>query len=349
MCRLLGRGVASWSRQSPAAAAVLASSLLCVLVLVAPAQAAFSGKNGKIAYTCDAHICVANPDGSGAATLAPGTTPVWSPDGTGIAFIGLDSKIYLMNADGTGLTGVNDLPPPWATNYFASRPDISSKGYVHVNSTVRFVSPDGALQTRWGETETVCRPGRCSSSTPLYVETTDGTERWVIGAAQVRGWHGNDDYESVVPSDWSPDSRRIVARRVVGTCGDGCPSWWHESVQIITPGGPSVTVRPLTQLPYGPHPSVTWSPDGTKLLHGLGTPVTPSPDVISVINLDDLSETVLPLTGMDPVWQPLPGPQRSDFKNAAKFCKAEQDFWGDQFASRYGGGKNAFGKCVNAR
>jgi hypothetical protein len=69
--------------------------------------------------------------------------------------------------------------------------------------------------------------------------------------------------------------------------------------------------------------------------------------VISVIDLDDMSETDLPFTGSQPNWQPIPGPKRIDYKNAAKFCTAEQEFWGDQFASRYGGGKNAFGKCVS--
>jgi hypothetical protein len=48
-----------------------------------------------------------------------------------------------------------------------------------------------------------------------------------------------------------------------------------------------------------------------------------------------------------PDWQPIPAPQRGDYKNAAQFCKAEQAFWGEQFASRYGGGANAFGKCVS--
>jgi len=37
-------------------------------------------------------------------------------------------------------------------------------------------------------------------------------------------------------------------------------------------------------------------------------------------------------------WQAIPGPKRSDYKNSNKFCKAEQAFWGEQFASRYGGG-----------
>ena len=48
-------------------------------------------------------------------------------------------------------------------------------------------------------------------------------------------------------------------------------------------------------------------------------------------------------------WQAIPGPKRTDYKNSNKFCKAEQDFWGDQFASRYGDGANAFGKCVSGK
>ena len=49
-----------------------------------------------------------------------------------------------------------------------------------------------------------------------------------------------------------------------------------------------------------------------------------------------------------PSWQPLPGPQRSDYKNAAQFCKAVREFLGDEaFTQKYGGGANAYGKCVS--
>src|SRR5688500_14983457 len=35
---------------------------------------------------------------------------------------------------------------------------------------------------------------------------------------------------------------------------------------------------------------------------------------------------------------PFPGPQRSDYKNDAKFCKAEREFLGeDAFRQKYGG------------
>jgi len=62
----------------------------------------------------------------------------------------------------------------------------------------------------------------------------------------------------------------------------------------------------------------------------------------------------LALPSQAPDWQALsqpPGPQRSDYKNAAEFCKAEREFLGDRaFAEAYGtnGNRaNAYGKCVS--
>ena len=55
------------------------------------------------------------------------------------------------------------------------------------------------------------------------------------------------------------------------------------------------------------------------------------------------------VVGISADWQTIPGPKRSDYKNSNQFCKAEQAFWGDQFASRYGGGSNAYGKCVSGK
>jgi hypothetical protein len=61
--------------------------------------------------------------------------------------------------------------------------------------------------------------------------------------------------------------------------------------------------------------------------------------------------TTDPAGDFNPDWQPLPGPQRSDYKNAAQFCQAERDFLGDPaFARKYsmkGNPANAFGRCVS--
>ena len=51
----------------------------------------------------------------------------------------------------------------------------------------------------------------------------------------------------------------------------------------------------------------------------------------------------------EPDWQALPGPQRSDYKNASHYCKALHEFLGDEvFRARFGGAANAHGKCVSA-
>ena len=67
---------------------------------------------------------------------------------------------------------------------------------------------------------------------------------------------------------------------------------------------------------------------------------------------DGSGRTLIPGTerAEDPDWQPVFGPKRSDFKNAAEFCKAEREFFGDAaFSQRYGGGANAYGKCVSGK
>jgi hypothetical protein len=51
-----------------------------------------------------------------------------------------------------------------------------------------------------------------------------------------------------------------------------------------------------------------------------------------------------------PDWQPLVGPNRADYKNAAKFCKAEGESLGaEAFMQKYGGGANAYGKCASRK
>ena len=62
-------------------------TLSLALVLAAPAQAAFPGQNGKIAFNTSSpggpvNIGVINPDGTGRAILTTGINPTWSPDGT---------------------------------------------------------------------------------------------------------------------------------------------------------------------------------------------------------------------------------------------------------------------------
>jgi hypothetical protein len=96
----------------------------------------------------------------------------------------------------------------------------------------------------------------------------------------------------------------------------------------------------------------TWSPDGRKIVFGSVS----FPNAVYVMNADGSGRYSLSaLTGRYGEftgWQPIPGPQRSDFKNAAQFCKAEREFLGESaFVQKYGtngSGANAFGNCVSA-
>jgi dipeptidyl aminopeptidase/acylaminoacyl peptidase len=106
-------------RPGPSIGVTALAALVAVSVFAGPAEAAFPGANGKIAYTTIAdgnseiHAFTFTPPGtfSGDTRLtnnpATDSEPTWSPNGTQIAFVSDrdgNFEIYKMNADGTGQT-----------------------------------------------------------------------------------------------------------------------------------------------------------------------------------------------------------------------------------------------------
>jgi len=197
------------------------------LVLASPAQAAFPGTNGKIAFHSDRtgtfQVFTMNADGTSPTQLSQinqsNYDAAWSPDGTGLAFASCcpagtsQLEIYAMNANGSGVTRLTtntsrDAGPAWSPS----------------GKQIAFVS------SRDGNKE-------------IYVMNADGT-----GQTNLTKNSATDDAPS-----WSPDGNKIafVSTRT-----------GNSDVFVMNADGSGVTN--LTNR-SGTDTEPNWSPDGTKI------------------------------------------------------------------------------------
>src|SRR5215211_3949713 len=98
---------------------IAATMVAAMLAVHEPAQAAYPGQNGRIAYVSHLpsglhEIYTMKPNGTDRKQLTDDsvydTSPVYSPSGTKIAFT-RDSHVYTVNPDGTSEREVPGTPP----------------------------------------------------------------------------------------------------------------------------------------------------------------------------------------------------------------------------------------------
>jgi hypothetical protein len=151
-----------------------------------------------------------------------------------------------------------------------------------------------------------------------------------------------DSHINLYDPNWSPDAQRIAFQRIAG----GGPYFFFELMVIRSNGTELRTAYLNVSNGEG-----AWSPDGREMVVA-GYLALERLDVSTTDFTTVPPATSIPNTSFadhSPDWESIvPGPQRSDYKNAAKFCKAERESLGEEgFGEKYGGSANAYGKCVS--
>lgn len=208
--------------------------VLAVALPVAPASAAFPGKNGDIAFGRSSRgqvdIWVVGPGGTGTARLTRTprkieSMPDWSADGARVVFVRCapavfgNCDIYTMAADGTEvvrLTATADVQETWP----AWSPDGSRIAYTSDASDgfqdIWVMDADGSGQTQLTTTPGFDAFPEWSPDGSRIAFSSDRRaldDIWVMdpdGSNPVRLTHGTNVDER---PDWSPDGTRIVFGR----------------------------------------------------------------------------------------------------------------------------------------
>ena len=235
-------------------------------VAAAPANAAFPGGNGKIAFSSDrggqGEIYVMDPDGANQVNLTNTAgiddAPVWSADGSSIAFnsdrlAAFDLDVYVMGADGSGQSNRTNT--------------------AGVDESEPAISPDGALlafnagvitsMAIGGGAQDPLSTGTGNDSYPVwspdgskiaFMSDRDGdAEIFVMNADGTNETNLTTNSFSDGTPDWSPDGSKIA----FSSDRDG-----NSEIYVMDASGAN-PVRLTNSSDLANFPA--WSPDGTKI------------------------------------------------------------------------------------
>ena len=237
----------------------------CWAVLLLPAssaEAAFPGKNGRIAFALfpevgDAEIHTMRPDGSGPRPVTDNSAhdvrPAWSPDGTKLSFT-RHEKIFVKDmgsgrvvrlTDNVGMSSFNSAwSPSGARIAFDSSRDGDQEIYAMDSSDgsgVKKLTENGNhdVNPTWSPDGTRIAFER---DYDIWVMNADGTGQ--------KNLTDTTDSASEYEPDWSPDGAKIAFTR------DG-------DIWVMDPDGTGQ--KNLTNTPALGEEYPAWSPNGRKV------------------------------------------------------------------------------------
>jgi hypothetical protein len=229
-----------------------------------PASAAFTGLNGKIAFSRNGQITLKNfgdlAGGTAITSIGDNEDPAWSADGLRIAFTSDRTgsiQVWTMNADGSGQTqfsseGGDTSAPAWS-------PDGRKIAYGVSNGTdedvdVREVNGGSRLVVAGGTGDQKLPVFSGDGSRVIFEDSSTGG----LSSVGVGGAGRAPFLSDAAQPDVSPDGSKILVRRTD-----------IERLQVVNADGSGGT--PL--LNGEPATRPVFSPDGTRILfHRSGFP-----------------------------------------------------------------------------
>ena len=310
-----------------------------------------------------------NPDGTGRTQLTHNdidenlsplndVSPKWSPRGDGLLF-----QRGRVIPGLTALDGLYTANPDGSDEQLLFETILTDHGWGPDGNRIVYVACTSAgMGSCFGYTvftsNSEGRDGRFIGTPSTFVVSVD----WSPDGGKIAIGDGGDIW--TVPADGTGGSTPLVT----GPGLNGAPSWSPDGrrlafmsdrdgnfdIYVMNADGTGQTRLTDNPLDDG---SPVWAPDGTRIAFDRRE-CNASRCVSNILTMDadGTNEAQVTSNSLEagafesrPDWEPIPGPQRGDFKNRAQFCKAERVFWGDDgFRARYGGGANAHGKCVSS-
>ena len=346
------------ARIAPLVALVVVLAGSAIAGAEVPAERAVAAPVGAIAYESGGRLvkargswlAVARLGGRGAHRVtdppAPGSRrrdidPVWSPDGTMLAFTRIaapDGGLYVVSSDGTGLRRLAAVPdaraslhPTWSPDgtmlafdrsdpgcsthgssssaVFVVRSDGSARPVVVVRGTAQLPAFYGEAWAPDGQSLLYIQdatPSGCSDeATLLYRVNVDGSDRRVL-ARQTHDRYGNIGI--VGRAAWSPDGAHIA---YTDGCSGSPPSVSECSVFVIDPDGAAkrrvggFTIEDSWCGGDGDSTTLqtpVWEPDGRKFLVAETSLAEPAGIYEKGIGTNDVARRVAATQLSSPEW-----------------------------------------------